>query len=192
MLARIIARVVKSSRRYKKSESGATAVEFALVAFPFFALLGVILETGAMMFTEFGLQSAVQVAARQARTGQAQGAAMTVDQFRVIICQNASFVTNCAGDVTVYSNSYASWAALAAGMPGFTNIGLKDDGTPNPNVYKLGAPSCPSTLVATYDWTFIMPWMTYLGNIKGNAARRLVGFAMFETEPYPTTGSTVC
>ena len=72
MLNRLFSRLLKAGGHFRRSDSGATAVEFAIVAFPFFALLGVIIETGSMMFTEFGLQSAVQEAARQARTGQAQ------------------------------------------------------------------------------------------------------------------------
>ncbi len=192
MLRKLITPAIKISRRYKDSESGATAIEFAMVAFPFFAMLGVIMETGAMMFTEYGLQAAVQEAARTARTGQAQGGAKTVADFKTLICNNAALGSSCAAKLTVYSNSYSSWAQLAANMPSFTNIGLKDDGTANPNTYKLGAPVCPSSLVATYDWTFTMPMMNYMGNIQGNKARRLVGFAMFQTEPYPAAGGAAC
>ena len=154
--------------------------------------MGVIIETGAMMFTEFGLQAAVQEAARQARTGQAQTGSMTAANFKTLICNNASLVANCGVGITVYANSYASWAQLAANMPSFMNIGVKDDGTQNPTAYKLGAPTCPSSLVATYDWHFMMPLMNYLGNVQGGTTRRLVGFAMFQTEPYPASGGTAC
>jgi Flp pilus assembly protein TadG len=192
MLNRLFSRLLKASGHFQRSDSGATAVEFAIVAFPFFALLGVIIETGSMMFTEFGLQSAVQEAARQARTGQAQTVSMSVADFKALICQNASLVANCSSGVTVYANSYANWAQLAANMPSFMNIGVKDDGTPNPTSYKLGAPTCPSSVVATYDWHFMMPLMSYMGNVQGNTARRLVGFAMFQTEPYPSNGGIAC
>lgn len=191
MLQKLLSLALKRSRRYKACESGASAIEFAFVALPFFAMLGIIIETGAMMFTEYGLQAAVQNAARTVRTGQAQGASKTEADFKTLICANAS-IPGCATSVTVYSNSYATWAQLAAGMPAFINIGLKDDGTANPNTYKLGAPTCPSSLVATFDWKFTMPMMNYMGNVRNNTARRLVGFAMFQTEPYPTSGGTTC
>ncbi len=192
MLGRIRSRLLRATKRYHNSEKGATAIEFAMVAFPFFALLGVIIETGSMMFTEFGLQAAVQEAARTARTGQAQGGAKTSADFKTLICQNASLVTNCASSLTVYANSYTTWAQLAASMPSFVNIGVKDDGTANPTAYKLGAPTCPSSLVATYDWHFMMPLMNYMGNVQSGTTRRLVGFAMFQTEPYPSSGGTAC
>ncbi len=195
MLKKIKTRLLGFGRRYGNSDSGATAIEFALVAFPFFAVLGIIMETGSMMFVEYGLQSGVQEASRQARTGQAQGAGMTVAQYKTLICQNAALVTQCGTSITVYANSYSSWAQLRASVPSFINIGVKDDGTQNPVAYKLGQPSCPSVLIATYDWNFMMPMMNYmgrLGNIQNGAARRLVGFAMFQTEPYPTGGGAAC
>jgi Flp pilus assembly pilin Flp len=164
MLNRLFSRLLKASGHFQRSDSGATAVEFAIVAFPFFALLGVIIETGSM----------------------------SVADFKALICQNASLVANCSSGVTVYANSYANWAQLAANMPSFMNIGVKDDGTPNPTSYKLGAPTCPSSVVATYDWHFMMPLMSYMGNVQGNTARRLVGFAMFQTEPYPSNGGIAC
>jgi Flp pilus assembly protein TadG len=192
MLKKIKTRLLNLGRRYGNSESGASAVEFALVALPFLGLLCIILETGSMMFVEFGLQSGVQLAAREARTGQAQGANKTAAQYKSAICKAAALVADCNSSVTVYANSYTSWAQLATNMPSFTNIGYKDDGTLNPIVYKLGAPVCPSILVATYDWKFAMPMMNFMGNIQGGKARRLVGFAMFQTEPYPASGNTTC
>lgn len=194
MLLKLLSPALKASRRYSASDKGTTALEFAGVAFPFFAMLGVIIETGAMMFTEYGLQSAVQDAARTARTGQAQSGNKTVADFKTLICSQAALGSSCSSKLTVYANSYATWAVLAANMPVFVNIGIKDDGTPNANdnMLKLGAPTCPSSLVATYDWKFTMPLMNYMGNIQGNNARRLVGFAMFQTEPYPTNGGTAC
>jgi Flp pilus assembly protein TadG len=195
MLKKIKTRLLCFGRRFSNAESGATAIEFALIAFPFFSILGIIIETGSMMFVEYGLQSGVQEASRQARTGQAQGAGMTVAQYKSLICKNAALVSQCGTNITVYANSYGSWAELSASVPSFTNIGVKDDGTMNPSAYKLGQPSCPSVLVATYDWQFMMPMMKYmgnLGNIQNGAARRLVGFAMFQTEPYPVNGGAVC
>lgn len=192
MFGKMKSRLLSATKRYQKSEKGATALEFALVALPFFTLLGIIIETGSIMLTEFGLQAAVQEAARTARTGQAQGGSKTALDFKNLICQNAALVVNCGSLLTVYANSYTTWAQLSASMPSFTNIGVKDDGTQNPTAYKLGAPTCPSSLVATYDWKFTMPMMNYMGNVQGGTARRLVGFAMFQTEPYPSSGGTAC
>ena len=61
-----------ATERFQKDDTGATAVEFAMVGPLFFLMLGVTLETGVMMFSEYVLQTSVQEAARIVRTGQAQ------------------------------------------------------------------------------------------------------------------------
>src|ERR1700674_1936102 len=59
-------------RRFRRNRRGSAAVEFALVAPVFFALLFAIIETGIMFFANQVLESITQNAARQVPTGQAQ------------------------------------------------------------------------------------------------------------------------
>src|SRR5947209_3403732 len=90
--------------RFFKSDAGATAVEFALVAFPFFYVLGCICETGLMLFTEYVLQNSVQDAARLVRTGQVTASDGTLlisaADFKTDVCKTVSIIINCEGDVT--------------------------------------------------------------------------------------------
>ena len=51
--------------RFKRSQGGATAVEFALVAAPFLYLLMAIFETGLMLFSEYVIENGVAKAARE-------------------------------------------------------------------------------------------------------------------------------
>jgi hypothetical protein len=44
-------------------------------------------------------------------------------------------------------------------------------------------------VIATYDWTFTFPFMSFLGNINGNTQRRLTAVAIYQNEPYPGTAS---
>ena len=180
-------------RSFHKSSSGATAVEFAMVAPVFFLMLGVILETGLMLFTEYVLQTSVQEAARLVRTGQAQDAKLDAAAFKTKICDTAGLVINCQGNVSVYMTAAANFATLDASVPSYLNVGLKDDGTPNPTSYACGGPSQAVALIATYDWKFTVPYfMSFFGNIKNNTTRRLAGFAMFRNEPFPATGTNTC
>ena len=130
----------KFVRRMIKSESGAAAVEFALVAFPFFMVMGCICETGLMLFTEYSIQAGVQDAARQIRTGQAQNSSMSAANFKSKICEITGIVIDCQSKLTVYVRPAATFAALATVMPNFMNVGAKPDGTPNPTSYSCGAP----------------------------------------------------
>ena len=70
-------------RRFAKETRAATAVEFGLVIVPFLGLLLSIFETGFVVWTSEGLQTAVSDAARNLLTGTAQTQAITsADQFR--------------------------------------------------------------------------------------------------------------
>ena len=120
----------KCVRRMIKSENGAAAVEFSLVAFPFFMVMGCICETGIMLFTEYSIQAGVQDAARQIRTGQAQNSSMSAENFKSKICEITGIVIDCESKVTVYVRPATSFSALASAMPSFMNVGSKPDGTP--------------------------------------------------------------
>jgi Flp pilus assembly protein TadG len=180
----------KFVQRMIKSESGAAAVEFALVAFPFFYVMGCICETGIMLFAEYSIQAGVQEAARQIKTGQAQNSSLSAANFKSKICEITGRVIDCEGKLTVYVRPASSFTALASLMPGYMNVGAKPDGTPNPTSYSCGSPEQAAGVIATYDWKFTMPFMTFLGNFNGGKTRRLAGIAIFQNEPFPA--GTAC
>lgn len=62
-------------RRFRRSRRGSAAVEFALVAPVFFALLFAIIETALVFFASQVLETVTQNSARMIMTGQAQTAA---------------------------------------------------------------------------------------------------------------------
>jgi Flp pilus assembly protein TadG len=61
-------------RRFRRSRRGSAAVEFALVAPVFFALLFAIIETAMVFFAGQVLETVAQNSARTVMTGQAQTA----------------------------------------------------------------------------------------------------------------------
>lgn len=181
----------KVIKRLAKNESGATAVEFAMVSPVFFLMIGCILETGLMLFTEYVLQTSVQEAARLVRTGQAQTQQLTATLFKNKVCDLAGLIINCDSKVTVFMTSAATFAALDTATPSYLNVGTKDDGSPNPGSFNCGQPSQAVALIATYDWEFTIPYfMDFFGNIAANKKRRIAGFAMFKNEPWPTGGNS--
>lgn len=178
----------RALRRFSASERGATAVEFALVGAPFFFVFGCIMETGVMLFFEYMMQSATQEAARIIRTGQTvAGAPVTASSFKTALCGKLTMLPNCSGRVTVYVNNGTSFSNLETVMGDPVTIGPAPDGTPAPVTFNPGAQLMPATVVTTYDWTFVFPFMDFLGNINGNDARRLTGMAIFRNEPFGTT-----
>lgn len=82
-------------QRFSSGRSGATAVEFAMIAAPFFFLLFAMIEIAAVFFTGTVLENAVLEAARQIRTGQAQSGGMSQAGFRQEICDRIGVVGAC-------------------------------------------------------------------------------------------------
>ena len=188
MLVRLARALGKRLRRIVKSESGATAVEFAMVAGPFFFVLGCICETGLMLFTEYALQNATQEAARLVRTGQVTDGTgaiiMSEGDFKTAVCTNVQALIDCNSKVTVYVNNAASFSALASTMGSPLDIGPTSTGATPPIIFNPGAQLKAAAVVATYDWTFVFPFMNFLGNVDGNKARRIYGLAIFRNEPF--------
>jgi Flp pilus assembly protein TadG len=175
-----------SPKRFLRNTRGVTAVEFAMVAPVFFFAMGAVVETGLMLFTEYVLQSSVQEAARQVRTGQAQSAGMSAPQFKAQVCELASVIMDCDADVSVYVRSDANFAALQAATPSYLSIGASYGGAPSSTSYVCGGPSQAVAIIATYDWKIVLPFMSAFGNVDSGNRRRIGGFAMFLNEPFPS------
>ena len=63
---------------------------------PFFAIIGAILETALVFLASQVLDSAVQDASRLIRTGQAQAASFTIDDFRNSVCDKLFNLFTCS------------------------------------------------------------------------------------------------
>ncbi len=193
MSSRQASRLWHKFRRFKKEEKGATAVEFALVAGPFFFVLGCICETGLMLFTEYVIQNSVQEAARLVRTGQASAAdgsiTLSSSDFKAKICEEVNIIIDCDGGVSVYVNNAATFSALTTLMPNPDfplTIGVSNSGAKYNMVYQPGGQLRAATVIATYDWDFAFPFMDFLGNMRDGQIRRLYGLAIFRNEPFGT------
>ena len=193
MLKKLGSKLIGSLRRFSRSERAASAIEFAMVGPVFILIMGVTIESGVMLTTEYVLQSAVTDAARLVRTGQAQTTPLSQAAFKTKICNTANLIMNCTGAVTVYVRSDTNFQNLKNNLPDFLTIGPSIAGSPvGANCYNPGSPSQPAAVVATYDWYFKVWGMSVFGNIGGGIARRLVGFAIFQNEPFPATPATTC
>ncbi|MEM9356483.1 MAG: TadE/TadG family type IV pilus assembly protein [Pseudomonadota bacterium] len=87
--------------RYRQNNDGSMAIEFAAVVIPFLMLLMGTVVVGLYFFVTFSLEHAVEQASRQIRTGQAQLAGMTKDQFKANVCSHAPSFIDCTTDLRV-------------------------------------------------------------------------------------------
>src|SRR3954462_14308502 len=93
------ATVRKTLRRFRRNRRGSAAVEFALVAPVFFALLFAIIETAIIFFANQVLETVTQDSARMIMTGQAQAAVYTQAQFKSYICGRIAALFDCTNGI---------------------------------------------------------------------------------------------
>lgn len=98
-------------RRLLHDDGGATAIEFALVALPLLLFILGLLGMGLYYLASTSLEYGVEVAARKIRTGEAEKGAMTVGQFRNLVCQNAGAAIDC-GNMSVIVQHEDTWGEL--------------------------------------------------------------------------------
>jgi Flp pilus assembly protein TadG len=80
-------------RDFGRDDRAATAIEFGILALPFFALIGAILETAVVFLASQIFDSAVQDASRLVRTGQA--ANFDVAAFNTQVCNELVGLFDC-------------------------------------------------------------------------------------------------
>ncbi len=106
---------VSAFRGFIKNRKGAAAVEFALIAPIFFALMFSVVEAGWYYFVNSAVQQANNNAARLIRTGQAQDG-ITKEAFFDEICDVVDTFGDCEEKLTIDISRYADFATLASDL----------------------------------------------------------------------------
>jgi len=98
----IFKRAYRRSKRYSKNNEGAAAIEFGLLAIPFFTLIFGILELAIVLFLNSTMTHAVSEAGRQIRVGNFQACGgNSAEKFKELICENMSGIGDCQGRLRV-------------------------------------------------------------------------------------------
>ena len=171
--------LVRFLRRARTETRGATAVEFALVAAPFFFLLFAMIEIAAVFFTSTVLENAVLETAREIRTGQVQNGGMTQAQFRDEICDRVSVVGDCSRlefDVKVFTGFNSVTQTSPVNPDGSLDTGSFG--------WDPGAPGDIVLVRVFYRWSLLTPnFGGALSNMGGNQ-RLISAAAVFRNEPF--------
>ena len=169
------------ARRFRRDQRGATAVEFALIALPFFALLFAIIETALVFFAGQALESAVSNAARLIRTGQAQAQAMTASAFKAEICDQVSALFACTEKLVVDVQKFDTFADINLSPPIDENGNL--DLSYN---YDAGHGGDIVVVRAYYEWPLTVQLLGLdLSNMASGNSHLLSAAAAFRNEPFP-------
>ena len=178
---------LRSPRHFAFCRNGATAVEFALVAVPFLALLVATFETALVFFAGRVLDEVAEEASRYIMTGQAQKSNMTQSQFLTYVCTGSNTATlvsalfNCS-KLMANVQTYSNFAAANTNSPTLT---FNANGTvSNTWNYSPGAQGSIVVVQLMYQWPIILgPLGFNLSNLS-NGNRLLVSTAVFKNEPY--------
>ena len=166
-----------------RSDDGATAVEFALVATVFFWVFFGIMEMGLLMIFNNGLEDGVERASRLIRTGRADNEGITEENFRNLICSRVLIKSTCRSSLVVDVREFPDFGSITAPNPTWDDDGdLQLDST-----YQIGAPRRVILVRAFYDWKFITPMIGSLVGNTGHGSFLVTAATAFRNEPYSTS-----
>ena len=173
-------RAVAGARRFAADQTGATAVEFGIVAIPFIALMFAILETAIVFFAGQLLETAVGDTARLIRTGQAQEDGMSDTEFKTAVCSRMFSLIDCDGlTIDVRTIPTFDSAPLAVVLDEDGNVVVDDF------AYQIGQAGDIVVVRVLYEWPV---FVTALGNdlgTLGNGKHLLSATSVFKNEPFP-------
>ncbi|NEW91821.1 TadE/TadG family type IV pilus assembly protein [Rhodopseudomonas sp. BR0M22] len=189
-MARVGSAAIKRRRGgvgvFAEDSTGVTAVEFALIATPFFAIIVALIQTFLLFFAQSVLENAVRASARQILTGQVQSQSINLSEtaaaaaFKQTVCSNASVLFDCSGlmiDVEVADN----WSSANIGMPTLT---YGSSGSVS-NTWQFNPGHAGDIVVVRvmYLWPlFFGPIAFNLAN-QPNGSRLIMASAAFQNEP---------
>ena len=166
-------------RRFRRNRNGSAAVEFALVAPVFFALLFAIIEIAMVFYASQILETVTQDSARMILTGQAQNASYTQAQFKNLVCSKIVGLFDCVNGVSIDVQSYKAFGSV--------NIADPIDATKTfvpPNNYLPGGPGDIVVVRVFYQWPLFVTGLGFnISNLSGSK-RLLTATAAFQNEPY--------
>ena len=179
------------SKRFRKNEDGATAIEFALLAVPFLALLFSIIELAIVFFIGSALNHAMAEAAREIRTGEFQSTCgQSAEKFKTLVCDNMGTLGNCTKKLR-FDVEKSATGDFEANMITPTPV-IEDPMNPgqplvSPNSYTDSGPRDVVVIRAEYFHQLSVPGtLTRLSNLPGNQ-RLIAATTAFRNEPFPSS-----
>jgi Flp pilus assembly protein TadG len=170
-----------AARPFLRRQDGTAAVEFAIVAAPFIALVFAIIETALIFFSGQALETAVADSARLIMTGQAQSQGLTQSGFKSAVCAKIFGLFDCLNGVYVDVKTFTNFASITMPTPVDTSGNIT-------NSWQF-APGGPCDIVVVrlfFQWpTWTAPLNFNLSNMSGNK-RLLIATSAFRNEPYAT------
>lgn len=195
-------RIRSSIARFMRARRGATAVEFAIIALPFFSLIFGIIELGMFYMVSTTLENATANAARRIRTGEKTlQTGLTTAAFKNNICANlgwlqADCTANLDVDVRVY-NSFGATNGVADPITSTTTtVAGKTTTTtamdPTKETFCTGNPGQIVLVRAYYQWKLLTPGISQAMQRLSGGKTLITATTVFINEPYEQATPVVC
>lgn len=183
----------EESNGFSGNQSGATAVEFGLVAMPFLLVVFTIIETALMLWTNQVLEDAVTQASRTLLTGESvaiystpsnplpHAAKTSTEAFRREVCAQAPALVDCEKlrvDVRSYATPAEAQADIAKRNPlSGTTLNTSDFSYNQPGTRQIVV-----VRAALRYSLYVTGWTNSLADIDGGE-RAIMAIATFRSEP---------
>lgn len=191
-------RATQELSRFLRDDSGVTAVEFGIIALPFFTMIFGIISSGLLFFVVSSVERGVWDASRDLRTGMLQmgsgnyGGNLSTSQlkskFKETVCQKmpSMIQADCGANMRVIVQSYGANSSISApactqqNADGSTST-LPDNGT----AFNTGDQNEVVMVTGCYEWSYgrVLP-IFQITNRVSNGAFIVQASATFVTEPF--------
>lgn len=172
-------------RRFRRDRKGATAVEFGLLAMPFFFILFLIVEMAMVFWTRQILQESVSQAARTILTGQSRSlytgtVAVQTAAFRKAICARMTTSSTCE------SRLFIDVQPVAAGFPAAQAASMISDRTINADSFMMRPVAEKEVAIIRVAYTMPVFSPGFFGQLaRLNTGENVVqAVVAFKAEPY--------
>lgn len=184
---RILSRLKRRRSGFRSDQSGSTAVEFAIVAPVFLAMMFSTFEVGWFFFANSVVDASVGDAARLIKTGQIQrSVGDDTDKYNALydgICDVVTSFGGCDARLSLEVQTYDTFAALAAD----TSAATCADSPPDALAAVPFLPGEELQIVRVrvcYIYTTLNPAIGLNLSETGSNKRRIISTAIFRNEPY--------
>lgn len=107
----------KLTRKFVGDRKGSAAIEFAILALPFFVVIFAIAEIAVMYFVDSGLDAALHKAVRQVRVGVAKSGSWDAAKLKDVICAELSYSFSCASKIKVRATVVTDMSSITKASP---------------------------------------------------------------------------
>jgi Flp pilus assembly protein TadG len=162
-----------------RRDDASAAIEFAVVAAPFLALLFAIMETALIFLANQTLETAAQNSGRLILTGQAQNQGYSMASFQQAVCQSLASFFSCS-NILIDVRTAPNFSSANTSLP-VQNGQLQNNFTFSP-----GNPGDIVIVRLMYQWPVYVSLLglsSALSNMSGNN-HLLMATAAFRNEPY--------